>query len=399
MESTFKLQNYIINSKYIGKGAFSKVYKGYKITESNIEINNNVVAIKAINKSKLKSGIINRIESEISILKQVDHPNILKLLEVIYTENYIFIVTELCQGTLDTLQSIVVSEKNIMIQIKNGIEYLYNNKIYHRDLKLQNILYKITPSSGRDDIQIKICDFGFAKIINTSENLNQTLCGTPYYLAPEILINHEYNDKSDLWSIGCIYYYIVYKKLPYSKSRNILELIKNINDTELMFPDTISCELNYVDIYSLLKKLLEKNPINRLTWNEFFNHDFFIQQPIGYESLSNSILDEDMNLSNINIGDESMIINMKKNLLKNKPTVIKNIKNINVIDNYIQNNPNTFTQIKTSPVIIHKSSSFSPPSLVLNVIDKLTPTINSSIETINTSINNSIETIKTYLFE
>ena len=217
-----QINNYIYDSNYIGKGTFSKVYIGYKNDNSEKKY-----AIKKIYK-KSDSKYIKYVKLEIEIMNKLNHQNIIKLYETIDTEKYVFLILELCDTDLYTyINNNRIDEsttKFIIKQIIEAIKYIMDNNIVHRDLKPHNILI------NKETKQIKICDFGFAKEFKDTL-LSDTVCGSPLYMAPELLQNQKYNIKSDIWSIGIIMYEIVMKDHPF-KSNNISDLIHKINNNK-----------------------------------------------------------------------------------------------------------------------------------------------------------------------
>ena len=140
------------------------------------------------------------------------------------------------------------------------MKYLLENKIIHRDLKPQNIL---VTNLG----DIKISDFGFARYFD-NDMVIQTICGSPLYMAPEIMKNKKYDLKSDLWSVGIILFEMLVGHAPF-KAKNIFDLMKQIEKNDVKIPrDTKISD----DCKDLLLKLLQKDPEKRITWPQFFTH-------------------------------------------------------------------------------------------------------------------------------
>jgi serine/threonine-protein kinase ULK/ATG1 len=261
---TFKLDNYLVFAKEIGRGSFSTVYKGIN------QNNNQEVAIKKIN-NKALSKMRNYIDKEINLMKKLNHKNIVKLYDVLYdfnnTEEVYLILEYCCNGDLTKfLDSNGIDEKlakNYLKQLSEGLKYLKDNNISHRDLKPQNILI------DKDNV-LKIIDFGFAKNIDPS-NMADTFCGSPLYMAPEILTYNKYTDQADLWSVGVILYELLTGKTPFY-AQNIYDLVNKIKNNEVVIP-------NYINLSSeckhILFSLLQKNPKNRISWNEFYYHPWF----------------------------------------------------------------------------------------------------------------------------
>ncbi len=252
-----KIGKYSYDNDYIGKGSFSKVYIG-------VDENDNKYAIKKIYK-KNDIKYLNLVEKEIEIMEKLNHKNIVKLYDKIYTDKHIFLIMELCDGDLNNyIKNNTLSEnviKEIMKQLIEVLKYIMDNNIVHRDLKPHNILIN-------KDYTLKLADFGFAKEFKETL-LTDTVCGSPLYMAPEILNHHKYNIKSDLWSVGVILYEMVMKEHPF-KALNITELTNVINKKKPIF-------LN-VDIDSECKKLIERllivDSTNRLEWDELYENNW-----------------------------------------------------------------------------------------------------------------------------
>lgn len=249
----------------IGKGSFSLVFRGKNT------LTDDIIAVKRINILN-KDEEFSRIESEIDIMKSLEHSNIVKLYDVLYDNcNNINLIMEYCDlGDLSLfLNSKPLKEKyakRFMIQIKNAVEYLYKRNIFHRDIKPQNILLT------KNKI-IKLSDFGFAKRFNSKDDkMSSTICGSPIYMAPEIIKQNNYNTKVDLWSIGIILYEMITGIVPF-KARNYIELIHKINTSPIYLPMTI---LISTECRDMINGLLQKNPHIRMDWDHFFNHPWLM---------------------------------------------------------------------------------------------------------------------------
>ncbi|KAL1804728.1 hypothetical protein ACET3Z_027796 [Daucus carota] len=258
--------------RQIGSGSFSTVWHArHKILGTE-------VAIKEIATARLNKKLEESLMSEIDILRNVNHPNIIRLYDMIQEPGKIHIVLEYCKGGdlsmfINRRQERIpeATAKHFMLQLASGLKVLRDNNVIHRDLKPQNLLI----SSNDDNAVLKIADFGFARSLQP-RNLAETLCGSPLYMAPEIMQLQKYDAKADLWSVGAILFQLVTGRTPFTGS-NQIQLLQNIvRATELRFPsDVTDLSSECVD---LCRKLLRRNPVERLTFEEFFNHPFLSQK-------------------------------------------------------------------------------------------------------------------------
>ena len=276
-----------IDLKEIGKGAFCFVYKG-KIINSN-----EYRALKIFNKNDIRKNAPINVNLEVylnkfmkSILNEIiimrmcnsndNNINSVKFYECYDTENEFVIVMELCDNDLKT----ILKEKNsfnkdeikeILQELNNTFKIMINNKIIHRDLKLENILVKyINEKKNKlNKFIVKLSDFGVSRKLNTLTQNCTTHTGTIIYMAPEILNEEEYNNKCDLWSLGIIIYQLFFKNSPYNANTEV-GLLKNINK----FGKALIAKTKFDLLDDLINKLLEKEPSKRLYWEEYFEHPF-----------------------------------------------------------------------------------------------------------------------------
>lgn len=285
--------DYYYYKEPIGYGSFSIIYKGYSV-HSKVPL-----AIKRITKIIDMKYFYN----EVKLMKQLDHPNILKLYDVIKNNGSIYLVLEYCNGgdlsNYISKNNSNLNEIEIYIQIFKGLEYLYDKQILHRDMKPHNLLIH--------NDTIKISDFGFAKSFEKNE-LITTFCGSPLYMAPEIVKNKEYNSKSDIWSLGVIIYELFTKKHPYyTDTKQLLwEKIKNGLDIDYTIID-------YQEINEILGMMLIEDPEERVDWDVLFKavHSFDYSIYINTNEELVFTLDEDLEYDN-SIA-QSVIIPKKKN--------------------------------------------------------------------------------------
>ncbi|XP_063810075.1 serine/threonine-protein kinase ULK2 isoform X2 [Pseudophryne corroboree] len=259
----------------IGHGAFAVVFKGRHRKKTDWE-----VAVKSINKKNLsKSQIL--LGKEIKILKELQHENIVALYDVQEMPNSVFLVMEYCNGgdLADYLQAKgTLSEDTIRVflqQIAAAMRVLHSKGIIHRDLKPQNILlsYATRKKLTFSGIRIKIADFGFARYLQ-SNMMAATLCGSPMYMAPEVIMSQHYDAKADLWSIGTVIYQCLVGKPPFqANSPQDLRLFYEKNKN--LVPSIPTETSTYLS--DLLLGLLQRNQKDRLDFEGFFTHPFLDQ--------------------------------------------------------------------------------------------------------------------------
>uniref|UniRef100_K4A6J2 Protein kinase domain-containing protein n=1 Tax=Setaria italica TaxID=4555 RepID=K4A6J2_SETIT len=250
----------------IGSGAYSQVWLGRHRARGA------EVAVKEIAMERLSSKLRESLLSEVDILRRIRHPNVIALHDSIKDHGRIYLILEYCRG--GDLHGYLqrhkrVSEtvaKHFIRQLASGLQMLRDNNVVHRDLKPQNILLV----ENNENSLLKIADFGFAKFLQPFA-LAETLCGSPLYMAPEVMQAQKYDAKADLWSVGVILYQLV-TGIPPFNGDNQIQLLKNIlRSREIQFPS--DCELSHGCI-DLCRKLLRLNSVERLTVEEFVHHPF-----------------------------------------------------------------------------------------------------------------------------
>ena len=265
-----KFSDYYELKEVIGKGKFGVVNLGiHKKTQQQ-------VAVKIINKDSIKTTEDKElVRIEIGILKLCHHPNVVRLLDHLENEDYIFIVTEYIEGgTLGQYfkkRNFNFSERqasSIMSQIANGVKYLHKYGIVHRDLKPDNIMI----TQQNDFGIIKIMDFGLSKIVSTQEKMVDGY-GTLSYVAPEVLLRTPYNKEVDIWSMGVILYYMLCGHLPFKGNKEVVIAEKIVND-DLEF-DEDEWEVRSKKVRELITSCLKKEPEERITIDDFLNHPWF----------------------------------------------------------------------------------------------------------------------------
>ncbi|XP_023650453.1 serine/threonine-protein kinase MARK2 isoform X12 [Paramormyrops kingsleyae] len=236
--------------KTIGKGNFAKVKLARHV------LTGKEVAVKIIDKTQLNSSSLQKLFREVRIMKMLNHPNIVKLFEVIETEKTLYLVMEYASGG-EVFDYLVahgrMKEKEARAkfrQIVSAVQYCHQKCIVHRDLKAENLLLD-------SDMNIKIADFGFSNEFTLGNKLD-TFCGSPPYAAPELFQGKKYDGPEvDVWSLGVILYTLVSGSLPFD-GQNLKELRERVLRGKYRIPFYMS-----TDCENLLKKFLILNPTKR----------------------------------------------------------------------------------------------------------------------------------------
>ncbi|KAI3494566.1 hypothetical protein L1887_40698 [Cichorium endivia] len=241
--------------RLIGTGTFAKVYHGREVTTGES------VAIKVINKDQVRDqGMVEQIQREISATRLVRHPNIVELREVLATKSKIYYVMEYVSGG-ELFAKVAggrlkedVARKYFQ-QLISAIDFCHSRGVSHRDIKPENLLL-----NGNDDL--KITDFGFSALPEQKrlDGLLHTQCGTPAYVAPEVLRKKGYDGaKADIWSCGVVLYVLLAGFLPFH-DENLMNLYRKIFKAEYEFPPWFSHETR-----KLISKLLMADPERRIS--------------------------------------------------------------------------------------------------------------------------------------
>lgn len=245
----------------LGNGTYSKV----KLGENE---KGEKVAIKIIKKQQyeIKPDMVVKLKREIALMKLLNHPHILKLIDVCEGQRHLYIILEYASnGELyDYLVENGALEVELAFkffrQIVYGIEYLHSYAICHRDLKPENILLDAHNS-------IKIADFGFARWMK--HNVAVTACGSPHYAAPEIITGLPYDGRiADIWSLGIILYTLLVGRLPFDE-RTVRKLLVKVKSGKFVMPNL------HPDIQDLLSKILTVDPKQRITLEQIKVHPAF----------------------------------------------------------------------------------------------------------------------------
>jgi len=288
--------NFYLYGRRIGQGAFGKVNLGLNV------LTGRVVAIKSFKTTPIEKfqHRMKKIQYETELMKRFNHKNITKILEVFNDEEYMLIIMEYING--GNLFSFVkkrrkLSEKMakfLFRQIILGIQHIHSKNVVHRDIKLENILIDF-------DNNVKICDFGIGKVLENEDELLYDKCGTPMYMAPEIILANDDNGYKgfpvDIWSSGITLYIMLSGSLPFNiKNKNnnkedmALNSIKDKNNiflqNQIVNVKPKEIENISIEAKNLLKGLLNKNPSKRLTCSQILNHPWLKHSNNNMDSLN-----------------------------------------------------------------------------------------------------------------
>lgn len=269
-----KIDGFVVVEK-LGSGTYSTVYKAFSKNGPRA-----VVAIKCVLKTSLKHSetAIDNLITEIRLLKTLKHPYIVEMKDFTWDDKHIFIVTEFCNaGDLSKyIQSRGrVSERQCLLflqQLATALKFLRDKGVVHMDLKPHNLLLN---RCSDQKMTLKVADFGFAQYMS-DETRQHSIRGSPLYMAPEMLLRPEgqkptYDARVDLWSVGVIVYECLFGRAPYSSStfKELMNKIQSQQRIEIPANSSISPECQ-----DLLTRLLQHDPAHRITYEEFFKHDF-----------------------------------------------------------------------------------------------------------------------------
>jgi len=257
----------------LGRGAFSVV------KEVVSKRSGRRYAVKIIDKKNVGQDM-QRLRTEIEILTRVKHPNIINLKEIMEDEDTLFIITELVTGG-ELFDKIVelgayteADAAELVAKMVSAIDYLHSMNIVHRDLKPENLLLKDTNKIA----EVKLADFGLSKIVSegVQKQMMQTACGTPGYVAPEVLTADGYDKEVDLWSIGVITYILLCGFPPFY-NEHLPVLFESIMKADYDYPEDYWDEIsdtakNFID------RLLVVDPEKRMTTKQALEHPWLSGQ-------------------------------------------------------------------------------------------------------------------------
>ncbi|CAN6608340.1 cell cycle serine/threonine-protein kinase Cdc5p/MSD2 [Trichomonascus vanleenenianus] len=249
----------------LGVGGFARCFQ-VKDTSGNI------YAAKTVAKASLKSESTKvKLLAEIKIHKSLKHPNIVEFVDCFEDDINVYMLLEICsnQSLIDVLKVRKVftepETRYLMVQIIGAVSYMHSRRVIHRDLKLGNIFLD-------ENMNAKIGDFGLAALLSDDKDRKKTMCGTPNYMAPEILIKGKgHSFEVDMWAIGIIMYAMLFGKPPF-QSRSVDTIYERVKTNDYSFPEDFSVSDAAKD---LISDLLSTDPTARPTIDELLNYDFF----------------------------------------------------------------------------------------------------------------------------
>jgi len=269
------IHTYYDIGKVIGKGNFAVVKEAKRKSDGK------KFAVKIVKKGNLAAADLELLQVERDIMTKVNHPNCVKLLETFESPKKLYMVMELLTG--GELFDRVVAKGNynereaaeVTKSVAGALSYIHSIDVVHRDLKPENLLYL----TREPDSPIKVTDFGLAKIRSSNHLLLHTACGTPSYVAPEVLRTEVegtgYGRECDLWSLGVILYILLCGFPPFYHE-NTRELYKQIKKGQFDFPDPFWTEISK-EAKDLVRKLLTVDPVKRYTADQVLSHPWIAE--------------------------------------------------------------------------------------------------------------------------
>ncbi|KAL8108184.1 CBL-interacting protein kinase 5-like [Apium graveolens] len=362
--------------KMLGQGTFAKVYHARHLSTGQS------IALKIIDKDRvLKAGLIDQIKREISIMRLVKHPNVVQLHEVMATKTKIYLALEHVKGG-ELFNKVAkgrlkeASARKYFHQLIAAVDFCHSRGVYHRDLKPENLLL--------DEFgNLKVSDFGLSAFHESKrqDGLLHTTCGTPAYVAPEVLLKKGYDgEKADIWSCGVILYVLLTGYLPFHDS-NLMVMYRKISRADYKCPRWFSS-----DVKRLLSKLLDPNPATRMTIDKLRENPWFMKEmkieipeakveddhvPNANNSSPRSVLDNypEIDLEG-NSDDDTCEPDQKATYSSVKPTTLNAFEIINSLSRGF----NLSGLFENNVVGAHRFTTQKPASVVMSKLEEVAMT-------------------------
>ncbi|XP_020267170.1 CBL-interacting protein kinase 2-like [Asparagus officinalis] len=314
MKGSILMQRYEVG-RLLGQGTFAKVYhaKNLKTSQS--------VAIKVIDKEKVfKVGLIDQIKREISVMRLVRHPHIVQLYEVMASKKKIYFVLEYVRGG-ELFNKVAKGKlkgdiaRKYFQQLISAVDFCHSRGVYHRDLKPENLLLD-------DNGNLKVSDFGLSALAESKrqDGLLHTTCGTPAYVAPEVINRKGYDGtKSDIWSCGVILFVLMAGYLPFHDP-NLMEMYKKIGKAEFKCPNWFPS-----DVRRLISRILDPNPATRISTAKIRENSWF------RKGFDNKLMKNVTGTKEIAPVDVNVAFDSCKNTVEKKEEILKPV-NFNAFD-------------------------------------------------------------------
>ncbi|XP_060181749.1 CBL-interacting protein kinase 18-like [Lycium barbarum] len=344
--------------RLLGQGNFGKVYYGRNLKSAQS------VAIKVIDKEKVqKAGLIEQTKREISVMALVKHPHVVQLYEVMATKTKIYFVIEHAKGgeLFNKLAKGRLKEdvaRKFFQQLISAVEFCHSRDVYHRDLKPENLLLD-------ENGNLKVSDFGLSALAESKrqDGLLHTTCGTPAYVAPEVIGRKGYDGaKADIWSCGVILFVLLAGYLPFQDS-NLMNMYRNISRAEYKCPNWFPLEVR-----KLLSRILDPNPYTRISITKIKESSWFKKGSDSRHVRTKQVVNQNVigdgdavSSSNLNNNTSSSGCDTKLELAKpaniNAFDIISLSSGFDLSGLFIRNDQKEelqFTSVKPAPVIISK---------------------------------------------
>ncbi|KAL5125201.1 CBL-interacting serine/threonine-protein kinase 10 [Glycine soja] len=268
--SNILMQKYELG-RLLGQGTFAKVYY------ARSTITNQSVAVKVIDKDKvIKNGQADHIKREISVMRLIKHPNVIELFEVMATKSKIYFVMEYAKGG-ELFKKVAKGKLKEEVahkyfrQLVSAVDFCHSRGVYHRDIKPENILLD-------ENENLKVSDFGLSALAESKrqDGLLHTTCGTPAYVAPEVIKRKGYDGaKADIWSCGVVLFVLLAGYFPFHDP-NMMEMYRKISKAEFKCPSWFP-----QGVQRLLRKMLDPNPETRISIDKVKQCSWFRKGPNG----------------------------------------------------------------------------------------------------------------------